>query len=383
MLPGTTLVLRHKATGGNVFIVGCVHGSEASEEDVTMVIEGQAPAAVVLELCESRYTSMQQEEINQAVLQAQQEEARRASKAGRSSAPPPSPNKALAHLAKLGARLHAFSLEFGLTQTVLVALLSSSAEVQRVLTSGKGARGRAACEFRTSMELAEARNLAVILGDQDLSVTLGRFKKGLHPWWGNKEEGEEEEAQGPFRAVTELASIRDALLGPADLPSSQRVEVLPLLFTQVRYLKEIIKVLVPVGVVVMVALRVVESMGDMALDSLNHLLPASTLLTSLLTATASSSQPVGEVVAASSSVLDGELVSNVGWGLLNLGMLLYFMSINRYILVERDAFLADSIAQAVAQYKGKNVAAVVGLLHGNGVARHLRTRHGFELVDRP
>ena len=51
------------------------------------------------------------------------------------------------------------------------------------------------------------------------------------------------------------------------------------------------------------------------------------------------------------------------------------------ILVQRDAFLARSIAQTCRQHPGKHVAAVVGLLHGNGVARHLRSM-GFRLVDR-
>ena len=39
-LPGTALVLREPRTGNTVFIVGCVHGSRASEEDVTTIMKG-------------------------------------------------------------------------------------------------------------------------------------------------------------------------------------------------------------------------------------------------------------------------------------------------------------------------------------------------------
>jgi pheromone shutdown protein TraB len=55
----------------------------------------------------------------------------------------------------------------------------------------------------------------------------------------------------------------------------------------------------------------------------------------------------------------------------------YFLSINRFILFERDSFLADSIKRTCQANPGTTVAAVVGLLHCNGVARHLRDA-GYE-----
>lgn len=194
--------------------------------------------------------------------------------------------------------------------------------------------------------------------------------------------------------MREFASIRDALLGPSDLPRTQRVDVLRLLFTQERYIREVIKVLVPVGLVVLVALRAVETVGDAAIASLNQVLPslpsssAVDFISSFLPSTtgdAATAAAAAAAAAAAPSLLDAEWVSNLGWGGVNAFMLLYFVAINRYILVERDLFLADSIAEASlkGEHKGKNVAAVVGLLHGNGVARHLREKHGFVLVDRP
>ncbi len=68
-------------------------------------------------------------------------------------------------------------------------------------------------------------------GDQDLSVTLTRFKagwQGAPAWWPT--------------LSAELQSIADAVLGPRALPKGQKVQVLPLLFTQGRYLRELLKV---------------------------------------------------------------------------------------------------------------------------------------------
>ncbi len=70
-----------------------------------------------------------------------------------------------------GASLQEFHRSYGLMQTALVALLSSSAAAQRFLQSGR------ACEFRRSVELAEAKGAAVVLGAINrptLSLSLSR-----------------------------------------------------------------------------------------------------------------------------------------------------------------------------------------------------------------
>lgn len=167
----------------------------------------------------------------------------------------------------------------------------------------------------------------------------------------------------------EFASIRDALLGPGGLSSDKKVNVLTLLFTKERYIREILKIIIPIGAVVLGGCEIVESIGSATMASINDV----SISTGWVDPAA--------IQASTSSFLESELLENIGWSFLHTCTLYYALSINRYILVERDIYLAQSIAKACNEHPGEKVAAVVGLLHGNGVSRHL-TNMGFELVSR-
>lgn len=352
-------MLEEPASKTRVYIVGCVHGARASEEDVAAVIEGQDAGVVVLELCDSRFQSMQAEEEKQRRKQVEAAGAVGGSAAWAQG------------LSDFGSSLKEFNAKYGPMQTALVALLSSSAAAQRMLQAGR------ACEFRRSVELAEAKGAAVVLGDQELSITLNRFKQGWKEgsggWWPT--------------LSAELASISEAVLGPKHLPDTKKVQVLPLLFTQGRYLRELLKVLLPVSAIVGLSLQAMQSVGEMTLASLQHVLPAALFDAD---ATAAATAAAATAMAASSASVDsglmglgggGNLLTDLGWAAANVVMLGWFMALNQVILVQRDAFLARSIAETCRKHPGQRVAAVVGLLHGNGVARHL-SGMGFRLVDR-
>ncbi|CAN0553755.1 unnamed protein product, partial [Ectocarpus sp. 8 AP-2014] len=60
-IPHTSLVLRDEATGCDIYLVGCLHGSHASGRDVQDVLEKVRPGAVVLELCESRHKALRRD----------------------------------------------------------------------------------------------------------------------------------------------------------------------------------------------------------------------------------------------------------------------------------------------------------------------------------
>lgn len=82
-------------------------------------------------------------------------------------------------------------------------------------------------------------------GDQDLNVTLTRFKRG----WG---------LENPATLLAELTSIRDAVVGPPGTPVGQRLNLFRLLFTQERYIKEILLIVVPLSFIVLGALEAVR-----------------------------------------------------------------------------------------------------------------------------
>lgn len=82
-------------------------------------------------------------------------------------------------------------------------------------------------------------------GDQDLNVTLTRFKSGWR-------------LEDPPTLLTELRSIRDAVVGPEGTASHQRLNLPRLLFTQERYIKEILRIVVPLSFIVIGALEAVS-----------------------------------------------------------------------------------------------------------------------------
>jgi hypothetical protein len=210
-------------------------------------------------------------------------------------------------------------------------------------------------------------------------------------------------------------------------------------------------VLVPVGAIVALSLHAMESAGDAALASLQHILPTSLSLDGGDMAAAVSSSSSGAVGDAGGLLggVDASLLTDLGWAAINVLMIGWFLALNQVrmwfvqmilnahamrvcgareagthnpsivdltytsnppphqppnlnpffasaslslslslththtqvILVQRDAFLANSIVQTCREHPGQRVAAVLGLLHSNGVARHLRAK-GFRLVDR-
>lgn len=144
-LPDTTLVLKHPSTGATVYIVGCVHGSEASEDDVRQVIKGEDASVVVLELCQSRYDSMELATATEDDENGQEKE---------QGSNPEKPSR----LAEFAHNLSHFTKNYGILQTMLVALLQSSAEVQRFFAK------RRTCEFRTSVALAKSKKADIVLG---------------------------------------------------------------------------------------------------------------------------------------------------------------------------------------------------------------------------
>lgn len=73
----------------------------------------------------------------------------------------------------------------------------------------------------------------------------------------------------------------------------------------------------------------------------------------------------------------GKTATGLAWSGMNLFSVFYLLGINRYILKERDIILASAIHETCRKNPSSSVIGVLGLLHVNGVARHLRAA-GFE-----
>jgi len=197
-------------------------------------------------------------------------------------------------------------------------------------------------------------------GDQDVEVTLGRLKQGVV------------QCQWVFENLQELQNdlktLKDAVFGPAGRemasppPKNKKVNLFRILLTRKRMVKETVESLGPVSLVLFAIA-----------DSLDH------TLDSTWSSLASLSNEVATVDPAISTLTSGvmKVMESLGWFGTNALLTLVFLAVVRFILAERDEFLAESIHQSCIENKQTKVMAVVGLLHCNGVARLLRER-GFQ-----
>lgn len=173
------------------------------------------------------------------------------------------------------------------------------------------------------------------IGDQDLTVTLQRFKEGWRAAASSPDDTTPAGAWWPTLAA-ELRSISEAVNGPKELPPSQKVRVVPLLFTQGRYLRELLKVLIPVGAIVGLSLHVMEGVSDAAVTLVGQLglFPAATALFS----TAVSDGTGGGLDAAATASagaagtvgwLNADTLTDLGWLSVNVVMLGWFLALNQ------------------------------------------------------
>ncbi|CAM9557844.1 unnamed protein product [Ectocarpus fasciculatus] len=132
-IPHTSLVLRDEATGCDIYLVGCLHGSHASGRDVQDVLEKVRPGAVVLELCESRHKALRRD----------------LEKRAKGGAPLEGKERWVSAFSSWAKGVKRASAKSGLLQGILSGLLSAPYVVQRLGDFDPG------LEFKTAMVYAD------------------------------------------------------------------------------------------------------------------------------------------------------------------------------------------------------------------------------------
>ena len=135
--------------GARVFLVGTVHFSKKSVEDVRQVVDAMKPKVVVLELCPERQHVLV---LDQEALKKEME------------------NLSFTHFRDMVRKQ-------GLLSTLLrILMVNISANITRQLGQAPGG------EFREAYKAAKDVGSKVILGDRRISITFGRLMASLSMW---------------------------------------------------------------------------------------------------------------------------------------------------------------------------------------------------------
>ncbi|CBJ28745.1 conserved unknown protein [Ectocarpus siliculosus] len=425
-IPHTSLVLRDEATGCDIYLVGCLHGSHASGRDVQDVLEKVRPGAVVLELCESRHKALRRD----------------LEKRAKGDAPLEGKERWASAFSSWAKGVKKTSAKSGLVQGILSGLLSAPYVVQRLGDFDPG------LEFKTAMVYADpsvrpgystgvARGMvspaagggagpgecSVVLGDRDVQETLRRLGGALTALTGRGEGGDEKHGVGRGDGAPEGASpgaggggvsvgtldaaeteatsgwnwgtlasdariVRVAVVGPS---GRQWPDSLNVLDTVWRERQALGMLLLPLLLPMMVVSETLQrSIGGVATATVaasgsgGGALRGFGAFGGVGGVNSAGSAGVGGGVAAvdvdlgrllegTSDVLDTLLVVLSVW---------YMLRFFRLVIKERDDVLADNVMKACRDHPGRPVVAVLGLLHCNGVADIIRSSAGFRGVVR-
>eukprot|EP00752_Nemacystus_decipiens_P015680 g13994.t1 len=368
-IPPTSLVLRDEATGCDIYLVGCLHGSHASGRDVQDVLEEVRPGAVVLELCESRHKALRQD----------------LEKKAKGDAPLEGRERWISVFRSWGKGVRNTSKKAGVLQGLLAGLLSAPYLVQRLGDFDPG------LEFKTAMAYADASKLAsrpstataaaaaaaaaavgpwecaVVLGDRDVQETLRRLGGALTALTRRRRRGEEDaqnenggRVDGNGGGGGGGSVMGAAATGDASAVSDSYWSALA---SDLRILQ--MAVVGPSGGEWPDSLNVFDTVWRerQALGAL--ILPLLFILTVISEAVMRSIGGAASVVTGGSRVGSDGAPAGVG----RLGVF--------GVIKERDDVLAENVLKACRAHPGRPVVAVLGLLHCNGVADILRNSDGF------
>jgi hypothetical protein len=335
-LPASVGVGRDIRTGATVLLVGCVHGSQKSAQDVADVIKaaGGHPDALVLELCPQRLTWLMK-----SMLEEDSEASRTRSAANSGAA------LASKRMTSRWPSLRKLMVKFGGVGPALVAYaLSAVYNIQRLTGTDPGV------EFKTALRCIRVEDSVesclVVCGDAPASDTI----RSLF---------------GAFLPQRALLSLPGALWSTAEtLAASTKGGVnIPFVLLEGAgaRLRELGRVFIPIsGIFYLIGL-----VGASGAAQLHDGLAVTGAATGSL---------------AWSDML-GSLLALLGTSIQVYIFIASFAFI-QVLISERDAVLAKSIRKAASDLanfgnpstgRASVIVAVVGLMHVNGVLRNLKT----------
>jgi len=318
-LPRSVAVISNEKSSGKIFLIGCLHGAPSSREDVENVIKNTDPGSVVLELCDSRYKSLSKE-----MKQEDDDEV---------------PTEISYFIDRWTKGVVVTFQKKGLIEAAIGGFLSSAYLAQKLSKFDPGS------EFKQVVRMKNQNGYEVINGDQDVYKTLGSFGGGLK--------------LDSIRNITldsvreDLSMMGQALFGTQGQSWPESLNVFQVMFLQPRLVKDLVVLLAPITFIVY---AVTDGTGFLIEEALKM---------------------QGDEVVASAASSWFEAVTEAANYVTLVFVVIFTLKFFRLIIGERNEYLANSIFEVYEKNPDKNVVAVLGLLHCNGIAELLREK----LVD--
>jgi len=328
--------LTHPSTGCNVTLVGVVHGSASSSNDVAKTLERNDVDVVVLELCASRFADMRRDmELNTNSDDGMY-----------------MPQKLNQTMDKF-LRLVAMTVDRkGLASGIATFIIGGVSLVQSIVSGFSPG-----LEFRTAIDHIKRSNGDIILADRDVTETLKRV--------GHIPKVSVDILRRSFRGdisllVSESQSLSNALGGSNDERFCDH---------QINMVKAL------------------TNTRDMQLDLARSMLSPALTISTFSSALVVFKPPLVQAVDASEVSVSQMLTSGCTDLIMSVIVLILFyiflaIPTSRVIISERDQHLANGIRTAChalvdesvkvsCEQNNQHIVAVLGMLHVNGVARHL------------
>ncbi len=351
------LTVIEPSSGGRIHLVGVSHGSATSANLVKEVMEQVNPSAVVLELCSDRFFSISLDskirprgndtlatafDTKVALIESKRQQQQTSSYA----------NFPILGVFSQLSSVFKFASGQGVVGGMFVILGLFVSNLQRMTRSNTGGD-----EFVTAMIEAERLNIPVRLGDAPQNDTLIAIrgilsKEAFVP--AKVAQGALFLAFSALGIAAEKSNERLARLIPdSALKASEWVSIPGTYAENVSMLKSLMPLF---ATLLLTTTFTYFPYADMAVSTGDGGVASSTVIGSLLATITANPPP--EVEQAVSSLID-------------VLSLLVLIRMAKVIGTDRDCIIAKNVQATAAEFPGKDIVVVIGMLHCNGVARWL------------
>lgn len=333
------------STDCRVSILGCLHGSESSANDVVQLLtpNDDEEIVVVLELCAGRFADLMR--ARSCALEEV---------VGVDRAAPTKRENPMVRFISMVAMMNE---KRGLSTALAAALLSGASGLTNSLSGFKPG-----LEFSTATSICQKNGWDVILADQTVdetlqqmgrlpSISISMLLESIWKGW----------TVGPLGKASKR--LQYAVFGDSNLDPRYQLRMAIALFRSSEVVSELIRLLMPIFLVMFL---VDTATGAMDHQPMNWIDPLSS----------PSSMDFDSSIDPFATLQEIVLNAAATGGLLAMAYILLALPTAHVVLAERDEFLARGIQKAceiavLEPHKEKRVVAVIGMMHVNNVARHL------------